>query len=35
MLLVWSPLHGIYFASGLIQVVLAVLVLTYATDPRP
>lgn len=35
MLLVWSPLHGIYFASGLIQVVLSVLVLTYATDPRP
>ncbi len=25
MLLVWSPLHGIYFVSGLAQVVLAVL----------
>lgn len=27
MMLVWSPLHGIYFATGLAQTVLAVLVL--------
>jgi len=27
MMLVWSPLHGIYFATGLVQTVLAVLVL--------
>lgn len=27
LMLVWSPLHGVYFASGLAQVVLAVLAL--------
>jgi len=27
LLLVWSPLHGIYFASGLVQVIVAVLAL--------
>lgn len=27
LMLVWSPLHGIYFAAGLVQVVLAVLAL--------
>ena len=32
-MLVWSPLHGIYFASGLIQTVLAVLAL--GAWPRP
>lgn len=33
MLLVWSPLHGIYFATGLLQTVLAVLAL--GVWPRP
>ncbi len=33
MLLVWSPLHGIYFATGLVQTVLAVLAL--GAWPRP
>ncbi|MBF4560900.1 hypothetical protein ITJ43_01980 [Microbacterium sp. VKM Ac-2870] len=33
MLLVWSPLHAIYFAAGLIQTVLAVLAL--GAWPRP
>jgi len=33
MLLVWSPLHGIYFAAGLLQTVLAVLAL--GAWPRP
>ncbi|QCQ18248.1 hypothetical protein EHF32_13495 [Microbacterium sp. RG1] len=33
MLLVWSPLHGIYFATGLLQTVLAVLAL--GAWPRP
>ena len=33
MMLVWSPLHGIYFATGLVQVVLAVLAL--GAWPRP
>lgn len=33
MLLVWSPLHGIFFAAGLIQTVLAVLAL--GAWPRP
>ncbi|MFT4279859.1 hypothetical protein [Microbacterium sp.] len=32
-LLVWSPLHGIYFVAGLVQVVLAVLAL--GAWPRP
>lgn len=32
-MLVWSPLHGIYFAAGLIQTVLAVLAL--GAWPRP
>ena len=32
-LLVWSPLHGIYFATGLLQSVLAVLAL--GAWPRP
>lgn len=32
-LLVWSPLHGIFFATGLIQTVLAVLAL--GAWPRP
>lgn len=32
-MLVWSPLHGIYFGSGLIQTVLAVLAL--GAWPRP
>ncbi|MDX2377683.1 hypothetical protein M4I32_12810 [Microbacterium sp. LRZ72] len=32
-MLVWSPLHGIYFATGLIQTVLAVLAL--GAWPRP
>lgn len=27
LLLVWSPLHGVYFVAGLVQVVLAVLAL--------
>ncbi|GAB3396064.1 hypothetical protein GCM10027568_29390 [Humibacter soli] len=31
--LVWSPLHGVYFVSGLVQTVLAVLVL--GAWPRP
>lgn len=33
MMLVWSPLHGIYFGTGLVQVVLAVLAL--GAWPRP
>ena len=33
MLLVWSPLHGIYFVAGLVQTVLAVLAL--GAWPRP
>lgn len=33
MMLVWSPLHGIYFVAGLVQVVLAVLAL--GAWPRP
>lgn len=39
-MLVWSPLHGIYFGTGLVQVVLAVLTLGawphpfLARDPR-
>jgi hypothetical protein len=33
MLLVWSPLHGIYFGTGLVQTVLAVLAL--GAWPRP
>lgn len=33
MLLVWSPLHGIYFASGIVQTTLAVLAL--GAWPRP
>jgi len=33
MLLVWSPLHGIYFVTGLLQTVLAVLAL--GAWPRP
>ncbi len=33
MLLVWSPLHGVYFVAGLIQTVLAVLAL--GAWPRP
>ncbi|QRY41146.1 hypothetical protein JVX92_02365 [Microbacterium hominis] len=33
MLLVWSPLHGIYFTTGLVQTVLAVLAL--GAWPRP
>ncbi|GAA1158139.1 hypothetical protein ABTZ44_08855 [Microbacterium oxydans] len=33
MMLVWSPLHGIFFATGLIQTVLAVLAL--GAWPRP
>jgi hypothetical protein len=33
MLLVWSPLHGIYFVTGLVQTVLAVLALR--AWPRP
>jgi len=33
LMLVWSPLHGIYFATGLVQVVLAVLAL--GAWPRP
>lgn len=32
-ILVWSPLHGLYFATGTLQVVLAVLLLGAA--PRP
>ncbi|MCT9819653.1 hypothetical protein N3K63_05055 [Microbacterium sp. W1N] len=32
-MLVWSPLHGIYFVAGLVQVVLAVLAL--GAWPRP
>ena len=32
-MLVWSPLHGIYFATGLLQTVLAVLAL--GAWPRP
>jgi len=32
-MLVWSPLHGIYFATGVIQVVLGVLAL--GAWPRP
>jgi hypothetical protein len=32
-LLVWHPLHGIFFATGLIQTVLAVLAL--GAWPRP
>ena len=32
-MLVWSPLHGIYFVTGLVQVVLAVLAL--GAWPRP
>ena len=32
-LLVWSPLHGIYFGAGLLQTVLAVLAL--GAWPRP
>lgn len=33
MLLVWSPLHGMYFVAGLVQTVLAVLAL--GAWPRP
>ncbi|GAB3151094.1 hypothetical protein GCM10027058_16590 [Microbacterium neimengense] len=33
MLLVWSPLHGVYFVTGLVQTVLAVLAL--GAWPRP
>lgn len=33
LMLVWSPLHGIYFATGLVQVVIAVLAL--GAWPRP
>lgn len=33
LLLVWSPLHGLYFATGLVQVVSAVLAL--GAWPRP
>ncbi len=33
LMLVWSPLHGIYFGAGLVQVVLAVLAL--GAWPRP
>lgn len=33
LMLVWSPLHGIYFATGLVQVILAVLAL--GAWPRP
>ncbi|RLK46627.1 hypothetical protein [Microbacterium telephonicum] len=33
LMLVWSPLHGIYFVAGLVQVVLAVLAL--GAWPRP
>lgn len=33
MMLIWSPLHGIFFATGLIQTVLAVLAL--GAWPRP
>lgn len=33
LMLVWSPLHGIYFAAGLVQTVLAVLAL--GAWPRP
>ncbi|PRA80459.1 hypothetical protein CQ045_11460 [Microbacterium sp. MYb66] len=33
MMLVWSPLHGIFFATGLIQTVLAALAL--GAWPRP
>lgn len=32
-MLVWSPLHGIYFATGLVQTILAVLAL--GAWPRP
>jgi hypothetical protein len=32
-MLVWSPLHGVYFVAGLLQVVLAVLAL--GAWPRP
>jgi hypothetical protein len=32
-MLVWSPLHGIYFATGLVQTVCAVLAL--GAWPRP
>lgn len=32
-MLVWSPLHGLYFATGLIQSILAVLVLGAWTHP--
>lgn len=32
-MLVWSPLHGIYFVSGLVQTILAVLAL--GAWPRP
>ena len=32
-MLVWSPLHGVYFVTGLLQVVLAVLAL--GAWPRP
>jgi len=32
-MLVWSPLHGVYFVAGLVQVVLAVLAL--GAWPRP
>jgi len=33
LMLVWSPLHGLYFATGLIQTVLAVL--AFGAWPRP
>lgn len=33
MMLVWSPLHGIFFATGLIQTVLAVLALGAWPQP--
>ena len=33
LLLVWSPLHGLYFATGLVQVVVALLAL--GAWPRP
>lgn len=32
-MLVWSPLHGVYFVAGLVQTVLAVLAL--GAGPRP
>lgn len=32
-MLVWSPLHGFYFAAGVLQIVIAVLAL--GAWPRP